>query len=67
MRSLQHSYAVEHGSVIPESDLSPAARAILERMARCSYMISMHREGIAINSRRLAELRRELDTVEARS
>ena len=66
MPSPQHGYAVENGSVIPETDLSPQARAVLERMARCCYMIDRHREGIALNSRRLAELRAELERIEAR-
>ena len=56
------SYAVRRDcAVVPESDLTPVARAILERMARCAYMIDRHREGIAVNSQRIAEYRAELD------
>ena len=63
--SLPQPYAVEHdGSITTSDQLIPAVRRILEKMARCSYMISMHREGIALNSRRLAELQAELQRVE---
>lgn len=63
--SLQHVYAVEHdGSVTSRTQMDPRARAIIERMARCVYVIDKHREGIAINSRRLAELQAELDRIE---
>jgi len=55
------AYAVRSDcAVVPESDLSPVARAILERMARCAYMIDCHREGIALNSQRIAALQAEL-------
>jgi len=64
MPMIQRTYAVQHGSVIPESELTPAARAILERIGRCAYMIRAHRKGIAINSRRIAELQAELQRIE---
>ena len=67
MPSIRRTYAVEHdGRVTPESDLSPEARRILERMARCAYMIDQHRQGIALNSKRIAELRAELERLEVR-
>jgi 23S rRNA pseudoU1915 N3-methylase RlmH len=56
-----HNYAVESdGSITDNANLTKEERRIIEKMARCSYMISMHREGIALNSRRLAELDAEL-------
>ena len=62
-----HAYAVERdGTVTANSALSSEARAILERMARCAYMIDRHREGIALNSWRLAELRSELAEIEGK-
>jgi len=64
MQTLSRSYAVERGGNVT-TDLDPRARAILERMARCAYMIDQHRAGIALNSRRLAELRAELQRLEA--
>ena len=61
--SLQHAYAVEHdGSVT--TDLSPRVRSLIERIARCGYMIDRHREGIAINQRRIAEAQAELQRIE---
>ena len=56
-----HSFAVERdGFITSNSDLTEEARRIAERIERCSYMISKHREGIVLNSRRMAELRAEL-------
>lgn len=65
MRSL-HPYAVERGRVVPESELSPAARAILERMARVAYVLVCHRQAIAKHSRHLADLQTELEALEVR-
>lgn len=63
--SLRQNYAVEADGTVSH-DLDPRVRAILERMARCAYMIDQHRQGIAINSQRIAELRAELERLEAR-
>lgn len=60
--SLQHHYAVHRdGHVETCLDFTPGVRAILERIARCAYMVDMHREGIAVNSTRIEELRVELE------
>ena len=62
-----HAYAVAgDGAVIPESELTPAARAIIERMSRVAYVLDCHRQAIARHSRTLAELRSELEALEAR-
>lgn len=61
------AYAVARdGRVEAAGDLDPPARAILERMARCAYMIDQHRAGIALNSRRMEELKAELRRLESR-
>ena len=63
--SLQHHYAVHRdGHVETCLDFTPGVRAILERIARCAYMVDMHREGITLNSRRIEELRAELARLE---
>jgi len=54
-------------STVPSSLIPtrpPAARAILERIGRCAFMILAHRLGIAINSRRIAEVQAELQRIE---
>jgi len=62
---LQHHYAVHRdGHVETCLDFTPGVHAILERIARCAYMIDMHREGIALNSQRMAALRAELERTE---
>lgn len=62
---LQHHYAVHRdGHVETCLDFNPGVRAILERISRCAYMVDMHREGIALNSRRMEELRAELARME---
>jgi len=48
------------GSNTSDSDLTEEAHRIIEQIARCTYMVSRHREGIALNFRRMAELRSEL-------
>ena len=65
MQTVARAHAVEHDGTVT-TDLDPRARAILARMARCAYMIDRHREGIALNSRRLAELRSELEEIEVK-
>ena len=63
--SLQHDYAVHRdGHVETCLDFAPGIRAILERIARCAYMVDMHREGIALNSQRMEELRAQLEQME---
>jgi hypothetical protein len=42
-------------------DFTPGVRAILERIARCAYMVDMHCQGMALNSTRTQELRAELE------
>ena len=64
MATLQQSYAVERG-VVPDSDLSPAARAILERMARVAYVRDQHLIAVARHSKHLAELEAELAAIDA--
>lgn len=44
---------------------SPAVRALLERIARCAYMLDQHRQGIALNQQRILEARAELARIEA--
>lgn len=66
MRNVSRAYAVECGGVVPESELSPAVRAILERMARVAYVLDCHRAAVAKHSRTLAELRSELEALEVR-
>ena len=66
MATLARAYAVESGGVVPDSELSPAARAILERMARVAYVLDCHRAAVAKHSRTLAELRGELEALEVR-
>ena len=62
---LHQQYAVHRdGHVETCLDFPPGVRAILERIARCAYMVDMHREGIALNSRRIEELRAELARLE---
>ena len=64
--SLQPHHAVHRdGHVEACLDFTPGVHAILERIARCAYMVDMHREGIALNSRRMEELRAELERMEA--
>ena len=66
MMSLQHHYAVHRdGHVETCLDFTPDVRAILERIARCAYMVDMHRQGIALNSTRIEELRAELERMGA--
>ena len=63
--SLQHHYAVHRdGHVETCLDFTSSVHAILERIARCAYMVDMHREGIALNSTRIEELRAELARLE---
>ena len=63
---LQHHYAVHRdGHVETCLDFAPGIRVILERIARCAYMVDMHRQGIALNSQRMEELRVELERMEA--
>ena len=62
---LQHHNAVHRdGQVENCLDFTPGVGAIVERIARCAYMVDMHREGIALNSRRIEELRAELARLE---
>ena len=65
-KQIDLSIRVERGGVVPESDLSPAARAILERMSRVAYVLDQHKLAIARHSRHLAELRGELEALEVR-
>ena len=61
-----HAHAAERdGTITPEPDLDPRARAILERIARAGYMIDRHREGIALNQQRILEAQAELERIEA--
>jgi len=64
MATVARAYAVERGGVVPESELSPQARSILERMARVAYVLDCHRQAIARHSQHLAELRTELEALE---
>lgn len=60
-----HFYAVESdGTIASDADISPRARAILERITRCAYMIDQHRRGISINSQRISQLQNELEQIE---
>lgn len=61
--SLHQAYAVEHDGCVT-TDLDPRARALLERIARCGHMIQMHRQGITLNQRRIAEAQAELQRIE---
>ena len=62
-----HVYAVGRDcSVIPVAELSPEAQAILDRLGRCVYVIERHRDGISLNSQRVAELRSELARIKVR-
>ena len=49
------------------ADLSPEARALLERISRSKVMIQAHRQGIRINEKRIAEAQAELQRIEGRS
>jgi hypothetical protein len=57
---------VGESSRSPHADLSAVTRLILDRMARCNYMIERHREGITLNSRRIAQLRAKLASIGVR-
>lgn len=60
-----HAYAVERdGCVTSNAHLSPRVLALLERMSRITYVIDMHRQAIAMQSTRLAELQAELEAIE---
>lgn len=61
--SVQHSYAVEHDGCVT-TDLSPRVQALLERLSRINYVIDMHREAIAMQTRRRAEVQAELARIE---
>lgn len=64
--SLQQPYAVEHdGSVT--TNLHPRVRALLERLSRINYVIDCHRQAIAMQSQRRAEVQAELRALEGRS
>lgn len=66
MESL-HPYAVhKDGHVETDSELSPATRAILERMARVAYVLDCHRQAAANHSRHLVELQAKLAALEVR-
>lgn len=66
METLPREIDFECDNLARESGPSPEASTILERMARCTYMIDQHRAGILINSRRLAELRAMLGALDQR-
>lgn len=62
-----HPHAVgRDGTVTTEDDVSPAARAILERMARVAYVLDCHRQAVAKHSRHLAELQTEIEALDVR-
>jgi len=66
MRSVQQSYAVEHDGTVT-TDLSPRVRSLLERLSRLNSVIDMHRQAIAMQSKRRAEVQAELDRLEVQS
>lgn len=66
MSSLPHSNAVQHGAVVPESDLNPKVQALLRRMSQVAYVLDQHRLAVAKHSRHLAELRAEIERLEER-
>jgi hypothetical protein len=55
---------IDRGCVVPESELSPAVRAILERMARCAYVADQHRLALVKISLEAAKLRGDLERIE---
>lgn len=63
--SLQQAYAVERDGNV-STDLEPKIRALLERLSRINYVIDMHRQGIAMQSKRRAEVQAELEALEVR-
>jgi hypothetical protein len=58
-------HAVETDGTVT-TDLDPKVRALLERIARSGHMIQMHRQGIALNQRRILDAQAELDRLQAR-
>lgn len=65
MQKIAQAYVVEHDGGVT-TDLDPRTRALLTRIARCGYMIDMHRRGIALNQERIREARAELEQLEVR-
>jgi len=65
MRNVSRAYAVEAGGVVPDSELSPAARAILERLARCAYLHDQHRLAMVKLSLEVSKLRGDLERIQA--
>lgn len=59
-------HAVESDGCVTH-DLDPKVLALLQRIARCGYMIDAHRQGIALNQRRIAEAQAELQRIEGRT
>ena len=65
MPSLRQAYAVENGNVVSESDLDPKVAAILRWMTMVAYVLDQHRLAVARHSRTLAQLRTELEQLDA--
>jgi hypothetical protein len=66
MRTVSRPYAVERGNVVPDSEITPRVRALLERLSRINYVIDAHRAAIAMQSKRRAEVQAELEALEAK-
>lgn len=65
VQTISRSYIARHdGNVTHDTD--PRVMALLQRISRCGYLIDQHRQGIAINSRCIAELRAGLERIEVR-
>ena len=62
---LHQQYAVHRdGHVETRFDFTPHVQAILDRLARCNYMVELHQQGINLNCTRIEELRAELARLE---
>lgn len=66
MTNLARSYAVESDGCVSMT-LEPRVQAILRRMSQVAYVLDQHKQAVARHSRTLAELRSELEALEARA
>ena len=58
------AYAVRSDcTVVSESELSPEARAIIQKMGRVAYVLDCHRQAVNKHSSTMAELRTELKRI----